>query len=111
VTTSVAPGTAFLQPTFKRAALIWWAWLWRSVLLGISGSAFIALILGISGLLNGASDRTTQSVAMGLGLIVGIPLGIWAFQMVLEKQFREFTIRLIPKVPPKTGDSQEHPAN
>jgi hypothetical protein len=35
---------------------------------------------------------------MGMAVIVSVPLGIWAFQMVLEKNFREFTIRLVPRI-------------
>jgi hypothetical protein len=113
--TSVKSGTSFLQPTFKRAALIWWAWLWRSVLLGIGGSVFISLVLGISGVLN-STDATSRVVVMALAVAVSAPLGIWAFQMVLEKKFQEFTIRLVPRVAPGTdqnllGASSDPPAH
>jgi len=98
MSTPVASGASFLQPTFKRAALIWWAWLWRSVLLGIGGSLFLSFVLGISGVLNRVSDQTARITVMALAVIVSVPLGIWAFQMVLEKNFREFKVRLVPNV-------------
>jgi hypothetical protein len=95
--TSAAPNVTPLAPTFKRAARIWWAWIWRSVLLGLGGSIFISLVVGISGILNRTSDQVARAIAMVLAVIVSVPLGIWAFQMVLEKDFREFTIRLVPR--------------
>ena len=95
--TPVPPNNAALPPTFKRAAVIWWAWLWRSLLLGLGGSMFISLIANISGILNRVSEDAARIIAMGLAVLVSIPLGIWAFQMVLEKSFREFTIHLVPK--------------
>ncbi len=98
MSTPVLPNHPGLAPTFKRAAIIWWAWLWRSLLLGLGGSIFISLVVGISGILNHASDTAGRAIAMGLAIIVSVPLGIWAFQMVLEKSFREFTIRLVPRV-------------
>jgi hypothetical protein len=113
--TSIKSDTIFLQPTFKRAALIWWAWLWRSVLLGIGGSAFISLVLGITGVLN-RTDEASRLIVMALAVVVSAPLGIWAFQMVLEKKFQEFTSRLVPRVAPGTdqnllGASSDPPAH
>jgi hypothetical protein len=102
--TSVKSGATFLEPTFKRAALIWWAWLWRSVLLGIAGSAFISLVLGISGVLS-RTDETSRIVVMALAVAISAPLGIWVFQMLLEKKFREFTIRLVPTVRPESNQN------
>ena len=95
--TSATPSVAPLAPTFKRAARIWWAWIWRSVLLGLGGSIFISLVVGISGILNRTSDEVARAIAMVLAVLVSVPLGIWAFQMILEKDFREFTIRLVPR--------------
>jgi hypothetical protein len=95
--TSATPNVTPLAPTFKRAARIWWAWIWRSVLLGLGGSIFISLVVGISGILNRTSDEVARAIAMVLAVLVSVPLGIWAFQMVLEKDFREFTIRLVPR--------------
>jgi hypothetical protein len=96
--TSATPNVTGLPPTFKRAARIWWAWIWRSVLLGLGGSVFVSLVVGISGILNRTSEEVSRVIAMVMAVIVSVPLGIWAFQMVLEKNFREFTIRLVPRM-------------
>jgi len=31
---------------------------------------------------------------------LAVPIGIWVFQIILEKDFGEFRIRLVPKTPP-----------
>ena len=85
------------------------------MLLGIGGSVFISLVLGISGVLN-STDETSRIIVMALAVAVSAPLGIWAFQMVVEKKFREFTIRLVPRVAPGTdqnllGASSDPPAH
>lgn len=97
--TSNPAAVTFLPPTFRRTASIWWACCWRSLLLGIGASMFVGLILAIA--LNGASETVVRYASMVLGVAAGIPMGIWAFQMVLEKKFREFTIRLVRNVPPQ----------
>jgi hypothetical protein len=77
----------------------------------LGGSVFISLVVGISGILNRASDEVSRIIAMGMAVIVSVPLGIWAFQMVLEKNFREFTIRLVPRIPEgaamKSGETRD----
>jgi hypothetical protein len=76
----------------------------------LGGSVFISLVVGISGILNRASDEVSRIIAMGMAVIVSVPLGIWAFQMVLEKNFREFTIRLVPRIQEGAAlkDSEAH---
>jgi hypothetical protein len=97
--TAVNSGVAFLEPTFKRAARIWWAWCWRSLIFGLAAGVFGSLVLSISGVLNHISEKAGQSLGLALGVLVGVPVGIWVFQMVLEKDFGDFRIRLLPKPP------------
>lgn len=93
----------FLEPTFKRAARIWWAWVWRSIVFGGAAGLFGSLVLSISGIL----ERISQTAAQVLGAVVGVglavPVGIWVFQMILEKDFGEFCIRLVPKALPASS--------
>jgi hypothetical protein len=105
--TLMKPDAQFLAPTFKRAALIWWAWVWRSMLLGLGASLFIGFVLSISGVLNTATDAAVRYASLALGVVAGVPMGIWAFQMVLEKNFREFTIRLVPRAQNELASSLE----
>jgi len=97
--TAAGPGTGFLEPTFKRSARIWWAWVWRSAVFGGAAGLFGSLVLGLSGILDRVSEKTGQYLGIGMGIALAIPVGIWVFQMVLEKNFVEFRIRLVPKAP------------
>jgi hypothetical protein len=100
--TAAGPGTGFLEPTFKRSARIWWAWVWRSVIFGGAAGLFGSLVLSLSGILDRVSEKTGQYLGAGIGIALAIPVGIWVFQMVLEKDFGEFRIRLVPKGPIKS---------
>ena len=97
--TAAGPGTGFLEPTFKRSARIWWAWVWRSAVFGGAAGLFGSLVLSLSGILDRVSEKTGQYMGVAIGVALAIPVGIWVFQMVLEKNFAEFRIRLVPKAP------------
>jgi len=102
--TAAGPGAGFLEPTFKRAAKIWWAWVWRSVAFGGAAGLFGSMVLNLSGILEHISERGAQLLGAAIGVALAIPVGIWVFQMILEKDFGEFRIRLVPKVPVKPTD-------
>jgi hypothetical protein len=97
--TAAGMSAGFLEPTFKRTARIWWAWVWRSVLFGGAAGVFGSLVLSLSGILNHISEKAGQYLGVALGLALAVPVGIWVFQTVLEKDFGEFRIHLVPKAP------------
>ena len=101
---AAGPGARFLEPTFKRAARIWWAWVWRSVVFGGAAGLFGSVTLNLSGVLEHISEKAGQYLGAAMGVALAVPVGIWVFQMILEKDFGEFRIRLVPKVPVKATD-------
>ena len=101
---------AFLEPTFGRAARIWWAWVWRSIVFGGAAGLFGSVVLSLSGILERVSQKTAQMISAGVGVALAIPVGIWVFQMILEKQFAEFRLRLVPKTPPAGSSTADRPA-
>jgi hypothetical protein len=98
--TAAGSEAGFLEPTFKRAARIWWAWVWRSVVFGGAAGLFASAVLSLSGILEHVSEKAGQVVSMAAGLALAVPIGIWVFQMVLEKDFGEFRLRLVPRAAP-----------
>ena len=98
--TAAGSEAGFLEPTFKRAARIWWAWVWRSVVFGGAAGLFASATLSLSGILEHISEKAGQVVSMAAGLALAVPIGIWVFQMVLEKDFGEFRLRLVPRAAP-----------
>lgn len=97
--TAAGPKPSFLEPTFKRTARIWWAWVWRSVIFGGAAGLFGSVVISLSGVLNRISEKAGQYLGLAVGVAVAVPVGIWVFQMILEKDFGEFRIRLVPKAP------------
>lgn len=102
---SSAKSDGFLDPTFKRAARIWWAWVWRSLVFGGAAGLFGSVVLSLSGVLEHISEKAGQILGAAIGIALAVPVGIWVFQMVLEKDFGEFRIRLMPKASPAASPS------
>lgn len=102
--TAVGTGAGFLEPTFKRAARIWWAWVWRSIVFGGAAGMFGSVVLSLSGILNRVTEKTGQYLGVALGIALAVPVGVWVFQMILEKDFGEFQIRLAPKARPASPE-------
>lgn len=100
----------FLEPTFGRAARIWWAWLWRSIVFGGAAGLFGSLVLSISGISEHISQKAAQALSMGIGVALAIPVGIWVFQMILEKNFGEFRLRLVRHTPQSSASSFDESA-
>jgi len=92
---TLTPDPQFLEPTFKRATILWWALLWRGVLLAGGAGLVVGFVEGFVGSMAGVSSDTIRNLNYISGLIVGIPVGIYVVQVVLRKQFSEFTIRLV----------------
>lgn len=103
--TTAGANTGFLEPTFKRAARVWWAWVWRSAIFGGAAGLFGSLVLSLSGILERISEKAGQYLGLAVGLALAVPIGVWVFQIILEKDFGEFRVRLVPKAPPASAPS------
>ena len=95
---NIALGTAelYLEPTFRRALVIWWALLWRSVLLGLPSGVIVGFIEGFVGALVGVPQTLILMLTSVSGMIVGVLVGLCVVRHILRKNFREFSIRLVP---------------
>ncbi len=109
--TAAGAGAGFLDPTFKRAARIWWAWVWRSALFGVAAGFFGSVVLSLSGILEHVSEKTGQYLSAAIGIVLAVPVGIWVFQTILEKDFGEFRIRLVAKTPPAASSGPSDDAS
>jgi hypothetical protein len=95
----------FLELTFRRAAVVWWALVWRQALL--SGCVFL-MFLFLPGFIRAVAGAS-PSIALYLtlfsgvaGLAVGVTTGIYVVQVALRQTYSEFTIRLVPR---QSGES------
>ena len=103
--TTAGANTRFLDPTFKRTARVWWAWVWRSAIFGGAAGLFGSFVLSLSGILERISEKAGQYLGLAVGLALAVPIGVWVFQIILEKDFGEFRVRLVPKAPPAPAPS------
>ena len=90
-----------LEITWKRAAKVWWSYLWRN-LIAIVGAVIIgAIVGGIFGFILGmfgASKETIQVVVAPIGFIIGLGISIVPLKLILGKDFGEFRLVLIKNV-------------
>ncbi len=91
-----APNANFLEPTFGRATMVWWAFMWRALVFGVGAGFVVGFVEGVIGVLLKIATANVRMVAQASGLLVAIPISIYAVQLVLRKRFGEFTIRLQP---------------
>lgn len=109
-----------LEITWKRAARVWWSYLWRNLLAvlgamvigGLMGGA-IGLAMGIAG----ASPTTVKIVTTPIGALLGLLISIVPVRLILGKDFGEFRLVLVandtpssPPVLPTEAPNLESPA-
>jgi hypothetical protein len=66
---------------------------------------FGSVVLSLSGILERISEKAGQYLGLAVGLALAVPIGVWVFQIILEKDFGEFRVRLVPKAPPASAPS------
>jgi hypothetical protein len=89
----------FLEPIFRRAMVVWWGLFWRAGLLSLGAGFVVGFIEGVIGAVIGVPSPTIRMVTMFSGALASIPAGIYAVQMVLRKNYREFSIQLVASSP------------
>lgn len=84
-----------VEVTWRRATEVWWSLIWRAVLFGGLAGAVVGGVMG--GILGafGAPQQTIGTVGNWLGILVGIPVGIWVVRSVLRKSWSDFRIVLM----------------
>jgi len=86
----VSPGNPYLEITFSRLLRIWWAYFWRHILFG--GVTVLTIEL-LEALLRLDENKWLQSLSVVLVMAI---VSVLVFGIVLHKQFRHFSIRLVP---------------
>ena len=96
MSTSFTNNTNFLEPTYKRVFVVWWALLWRSVLWPIGPGVAVAFIEAFIEARIGIPDAIMRYLPFISGVIIGLLVEMYVIRSVLRKRFREFSIRLVP---------------
>ena len=84
-----------IEVTFGRAAQVWWAWLWRAMILAMLSSTIIGFIIGLAGHFAGLNPQQILPISIILGGFIGVFVSIWIMSKILKKNFGAFRIALI----------------
>ncbi|HKI61917.1 MAG TPA: hypothetical protein VKA31_06450, partial [Mariprofundaceae bacterium] len=76
-----------IEITWGRALKIWWSLVWRGVLFGMLGGAVVGFVVGALGV----SPKDTTLI----GMIIGVPIGIWVVKNVVGKSYSDFRLVLV----------------
>ena len=90
---SIASETTYLELIFRRALCIWWAYFWRHMLYGGAAVLIVGFLEGLAGL-GGRHLLLSLSAVLVMAALSLCVLGV-----VLHKQFRHFSIRIV--APPR----------
>lgn len=93
---SPASDAPYLELTFKRVLCIWWAYFWRHMVYGVVAASVVAIIEDLAGV-RGPLVFTLSAV------LVTATVSMFVLGIVLNKQFGQFSIRLVPS--PESGNS------
>lgn len=91
-----------MEVTWSRAAMVWWAYMWRLLLAGIASALIGGVVGGIIGLILGilhAPQGLIIFVSLPVGLIIGVASSIVPMKLILGKDFGEFRLLLVSKQP------------
>jgi hypothetical protein len=86
---SIASETVYLELTFRRLMCIWWAYFWRHMLYGAPLIVIVGFLEGLVGL-GGKHLVLSLSAVVVMAVVSMVVLGV-----VLHKQFRHFSIRIV----------------
>ena len=84
-----------LEVTWWRVIRIWWAWAWRYILYIVVISFPLGFTIGLVAGMTGYG-HLAESIGNIVSALMGIPLSIWVLKVILEKQYSDFQIMLVP---------------
>ena len=84
--------------TWGYAIKIWWSLTWRIVLFGGLAGFALGLLFGLFGAATGTADEVTHAWGQISGMLVSIPVAIWAVKSILNKDFKKYRIILVPSL-------------
>jgi hypothetical protein len=87
-----------IKVTWLHAIQIWWSITWRVVIFGGLAGLVLGLLFGIVGATSGADDDAIHLWGQIGGMLVSIPVGIWAVKTILGKEFPKYRIVLAPSL-------------
>lgn len=73
---------------------MWWAFVWRVVVIGTLIGLVVGFIFGFLGAIMG-NTAMGQMMGMGFSMLLNLPVSIWAYRAALTKQFDGYQLALV----------------
>jgi len=87
-----------IKVTWGYAVRIWWSLAWRVLVFGGLAGFVLGLLIGIVGAVTGIDNDTIHTYGQIGGMLVSIPVGIWAVKVILTREFPKFRVVLVPSL-------------
>ena len=84
-----------MDVTWGRAASVWWSIFWRTFLITVLLASVFGFLTGFLLALAGLEEKTLLWGQL-VGIACAIIGGVWAVKKVLEKEYRQYRLVLIP---------------
>lgn len=73
---------------------MWWAFVWRVVVIGTLIGLVVGFIFGFLGAIMG-NTAMGQMMGMGFSMLLNLPVSIWAYRAALTKRFDGYQLALV----------------
>ncbi|MGI0116613.1 hypothetical protein [Zooshikella sp. RANM57] len=85
-----------VEVTWSIATRVWWSYVWRFMLISLLGGAIIG---AIGGLIVGILGKPELGGIIGvvLGYLITLPISIYLFKKILNKDYKHYKIRVLTK--------------
>ena len=94
-----------IRANWGHAIRIWWSLVWRVLLFGGIAGFLLGLLAGVVGATTGIEDDALAAYVEIGGVLVSIPVGIWAVKVILGRDFRKFRVVLVPSLESRVESS------
>src|SRR5438128_1565209 len=91
---TLAGDALILQIDFKRSLSVWWSLVWRATLAGAVAGFLLGAIAGVSAALLRHPELSGVAGSWA-GMLVSIPVSMWALFAALRKKHAGFTIAFV----------------
>ena len=87
-----------IKVTWGYATRIWWSLAWRVLVFGGLAGFLLGLLIGLLGTTIDIDSDIIHAWGQIGGMLVSIPVGIWAVKAILSKDFVKYRIILVPSL-------------
>lgn len=86
-----------LEPTYKIAVRVWWAFTWRSALLIVLGALALGILVGLANIFIRADPASIVKLTSLMTPVIFCAAQIEALRRILRMDFSTYNVRILEK--------------